>query len=323
VAEHEIDKLEIARETPSSLLLLGIMGTVVGMVVALTTFGTPGLQGDGAAINVGRILSSMFLAFISTGIALLLSVSIRSYLEKVSIQQSTMLSELDSYAFTQLAPYFLPKRDSAIQANLHELMKRQQENLSASLDNSMTTLNAFAEMIEQERTLLQQLTRSLAQEVSTAKGVGQRITVDLEKASGEVSNKLLDALQLVNKEIVGQRTALELSHRNHERLLEESHRLNSKQVEALQNHLIATIELLRENNLEIVKNMQTMTTHFSAHTEDQTTAIDALRQEVAQLSNRLLDAQERQQKNLLQSLQAFLLEQFKEMTRSIGFRRRT
>ncbi len=322
ISEREQDKLEIARETPNSLLLLGIMGTVVGMVTALSTFGAVGLQGGAPNIDVGRIIGSMFLAFISTGIALILSVIIRDYAEKVALQQSEMLAEIEGYAFTHLAPYLLPKHDTHVQRRFHELMDHQQSLMSESLEKSSSTLSNFSNTIEGAQKLTHQLSDAMTKNATAVSQLGQRVTADLSLVSGEVSSKLLEALHVINKDLSQQRSGLEGSFKDARLILEEEKRLSLQQTEALQRRYAETVKQLNENNLALVRSFNAMATHYATHTEQQTATLEALRKEVAQLSERLVVSQEKYQQTFLQTVQDYIRSQFEELTRGLGMLRR-
>lgn len=321
ISNREMDKLERPREVPNSLLLLGLMGTVVGMVTALSTFGIVNQQQVGETIDIGRIIGAMFLAFISTGLALVLSVSTRGYVERVAAHQSDMLAELEGYAFTTLAPLLLPKQDRVVQQKFHDLMGQQQAMLGESLEKSSSTLNKFSSAIDQTHKVTQALNDSLGKNATTLAQVGQRVTSDFGAVSNEVSNKLLQALQAVNKDLAQQRTGLESSFKDARVILEEEKRLSLQQSELLQRRIAETIEVLRDNNNALVKSFNTMTSHYATYTERQTASIESLRQEVAQLSERLVTSQETYQKTFMQNVQDFIRHQFEELSRSLGRRR--
>jgi hypothetical protein len=324
INERELDKLEIARETPNSLLLLGLMGTIVGMVTALSTFGAVGLRGGAGApdIDVGRIIGSMFLAFIATGVALILSVMTRAYVERVAAQQSEMLSELEGYAFTHLAPLLLPKQDMLVQRQLHELMNRQQSLMSESLEKSSSTLAQFSDTIEGTQKLTHQLSDAMTKNAVAVSQMGQRVTADLSTVSTDVSSKLLEALQVINKDLGQHRSGLEGSFKDARLILEEEKRLSLQQTDALQRRYAETIKQLNENNLALVRSFNAMTTHYATHTEQQTASLEALRREVAQLSERLVTSQEDYQQTFLRTVQDYIRTQFEELTRGLGLLRR-
>ena len=320
ISNRELDKLERPRETPNSLLLLGLMGTVVGMVTALSTFRLE-QQADGG-IDIGRIIGAMFLAFIATGIALVLSVTTRNYVEKVATHQSDMIAELEGYAFTHLAPLLLPKQDRAAQQRFHELMNQQQTLLGETLEKSAETLDNFSETIAQTQRTTHLLNESMSKNAAAISQVGQKITGDLNAVSGEVSGKLLQALQTVNKDLTQHRAGLDGSFKDARTILEEEKRLSLQQTELLQRRIAETVEVLRENNNTLVKSFNTMTSHYATYTERQTTSLEALRQEVNTLSNRLVDSQEAYQQTFMESVQSFLRTQFDELARTLGLARR-
>jgi hypothetical protein len=344
ITAREVDKLEVARETPGHLLLLGIMGTVVGMVVALSTFGAANFQGTGTAVNIGQIMSSMFLAFISTGIALFFSVSTRGYLEKVSLRQADMLAEMESYAFSHLAPLFLPKQDRTLQQRFHELMNQQQHLLAEALEKSATTLSAFAATLAGAEELTRNLNTTMTESSERALSLGERMTGELQQVGSALSSKLLDGLELVSKELSTQHATFKTSTRDMVAALEASNRathqafetssrdallalehekhITQQHNERLQERFAETITLLNDNNVKLVRNMGTMTKHFATQSEEQTAAINALRQDVLALSERLEASQERYQQTFLETVQSFLYEQFTELARSFGLRRR-
>ncbi|MGL4608573.1 MAG: MotA/TolQ/ExbB proton channel family protein [Trueperaceae bacterium] len=320
ISNRELDKLEQPRETPNTLLLLGLMGTVVGMVTALSTFAFTE-RNDNAALDIGRIIGAMFVAFISTGIALILSITTRNYIEKVEAHQSDMLSTLEGYAFTQLAPMLLPKQDRIVQQHFHNLMKSQQALLGESLEKSASTLSRFSSSVDQAQKVTQGLSDALTRNANALNQIGQRITSDLSAVSNEVSAKLLQGLQGVNHDFAKHRAGLESNFKEVKLSLEEEKRLGLQQTELLQRRMAETVDVLRENNTTLVKSFNTMTSHYATHTEKQTASIEALRQDVARLSERLATSQENYQKNFLQTIQEFIRSQFEELSRTLGRRK--
>jgi hypothetical protein len=114
-------------------------------------------------------------------------------------------------------------------------------------------------------------------------------------------------------------------HRDTQMSIEKEKRTSLQQTEILHRRFSETIEVLKENNLELTRNLNTMTRHFVAHTEEQTATIQALRQDVSQLSERLVDSQERYQQTFLETIQTYLQDQFGEFAKGFGlkFRGRT
>lgn len=322
ISERELDKLEPVRETPGSLLLLGIMGTVVGMVIALSTFGAGGILGGEAGFDIGRIVSSMFLAFISTGIALFLSVFMRSRLERVAGRQSDMLAELESYAYTHLSPALLPQNDRAVQERFHELMDRQQRLLGRSLEQSSATLDQFADVIADAQDITHSLNNSIARNAAALEEASDHTTTQLGRVSREMSDKLLNALQLLNGELGEQRSSLETAHQETRLAIEEERKATLRQAETLRQNSAATLNVLEVKNRELIGSLNNLTTHLSAHVSEQTESIKALRQEVSRLSERLTESQERYQQTFLETVQSFLQEQFSELARTVGLKRR-
>ena len=329
VSDRELDKLEVARETPSTLLLLGIMGTVVGMVIALASFGLAGFQAEGSTLNVGRIMSSMFIAFISTGLALFMSISIRSYLEEVALAQSDMLADLESYAFTTIVPTLLPKHESVVQQRFIDLVDQQQRLMGESLERNTGAINAFSSMIQDAQQVTQQLSDSLSINSENVQMIGDRVTKDLTSLNDDVSKKLVAIVHRVGKDLSDQRVGLETAYSAMQQTLEEEKKTGFQQSTLAQQRFAETVESLKESNFELTKGLTSMSAHLSAHLEQQTETTRALRQEVSQLSERLIATQERfveeqdlQQRTFMENLQFFLQNQFNDLARNLGIRRR-
>ena len=321
ISEREMDKLELARETPSSLLLLGILGTVVGMIVAFSTFSAVDLQ-EGAGLDFGRIIGPAFLAFISTGIALFLSLILRALTERVAIRQGDMLAEFESYAFTHLAPLLLPKQDRALQRQFHELMERQQTLIGASLDRSAETLSAFSSTITGAQEVTRDLNEAMKANTSSLSGVGERITGDLTKVNEQMSAQLLETLRMIGEDLSEQRSALDAVAQEARSALEEEKRATLQQAETLRRNALSASNLVEVKTNELVKSIDSMTSRLTAQSAEQTAAVRDLRDELTTLSERLVESQERYQQTFLQTVQAFLQEQFEEIGRSLGLRRR-
>lgn len=308
ISERELDKLEVARETPNSLLLVGIMGTVTGLVIALSTFGVAGILGDGADIDIGRIMGSALLAFISTGIALFLSVLIRSFSEKVADKQSSMLSDLEGYAFTHLAPFLLPKHDSAVQQSFHDLMDNQQALLEISLEKTTAKLADIAKVIES--------TYALSQDMSNA------VSQNADAIRSEVTGGLINELRLVAKDLEKQRTGLGAIYRDTMLNIERKENMRLQEATSLRQGFAETLKVIESNNLELVKSVNAMTSNLATRSGEQTNAVNHLRQDVIELGTRLHSSQEEFQQTFMQTVQSFLQRQFDELARSMGVLRR-
>ncbi len=321
IADRETDKLEIAREAPNNLLLLGIMGTVIGMVIALASFGLSGF-GDESTLSVGRILSSMFIAFISTGMALFMSVSTRGYLEKVTLHQADILADIDSYAFNYLAPILLPKQDAAVQERLQELLSQQQKTMGESMKRSSATLDQFSNVLSNAEHVTQGLSNSLSENASTLAKVGHRISTDLNKVSDDLSLKMLDALNLMNQNLNKQQSGLEVVYRDMQQQVFQDKQSTNDQTDMLQQRMAETIDLLKQNNLELTKGLTSMSAHLAQQSEIQTQTILDLRQDLRVLSTHVLESQEEHQRTFIETVQTFLQSQFAELGRSLGLRRK-
>lgn len=329
VSDRELDKLEIARETPSTLLLLGIMGTVVGMVIALASFGLAGFQDEGSPLNVGRIMSSMFIAFISTGFALFMSISTRSYLEDVALEQSEMLSNLESYAFTTIAPILLPKHDSVVQQRFTDLVEQQQRLLGESLEKSTVSFNAFTSRIDEAQQVTHSLNEALALNGQAVKLIGERVTTDLTAVNADVSKKLAAIVHKIGKDLSEQREGLESTYSVMKQAVNDEKQVYFQQSELSQQRFNDTVDLLRDSNFELTKGLTAMSAELSSQMEQQTETVRALRQEVSRLSERVvvkqnhfIEEQEEYQRNFMQSVQEFLRNQFNDLAQTLGGRRR-
>ena len=321
ISERELDKLEPARETPGNLLLLGIMGTVVGMVIALSTFGAGGLQGDRDSIDIGRILSSMFLAFLSTGLALLFSVFVRNRYEQVSIEQSDMLADIEGYAYTHLAPYLLPKHDHVLQQRFYEMVNTQQSMLSHSLEKSSAMVGDVLAAVTEAQGVTQSLGDSLVQSVSLLASERQNLAA-LQKASGTMTGKLPEQLSLTLGELSKQRGELKQFYHDMRKAVEEEKRATFQQSEMFRQRYASTLEFQKDNNMELIHRLATITDKLGAQAERQTAVVESLRHDLNILSERLIVAQEVQQESFENNIQSFLQKQFAELTRIFSRQRR-
>lgn len=321
-SEREVEKLEPVREAPNSLLLLGIMGTVIGMVLALATFGAVGFEDGGGAIDIGRIMTSMFLAFVSTGVALFLSVFLRARLEQVGRQQGSMLAELESYAFTQLAPALLPKQDGLVQQRFHELMDRQQTLLGDSLAQSVETLGEFSATLGRAQRLTEELSANMVRNAAALSDTGQRLVKDLNSLETKLGQNLLGGLERLGAEMAQQRQSLEVLYRDTQLAVREDKELGRQQVDLLQKNSGETTKLLQAQNRELAASLSALAQQLASNAQQQTGALEALRRDVARLSEALLESQEHYQRTFLQTVQDFLQRQFDDLAKSLRLGRR-
>lgn len=135
VSQKEAGKLARFRPVPNSLMMLGLLGTVIGLAGVIGTLG-PQVQSalsiaepTDLAGALGMTLVEMQTAFSCTIYGVLFSV-ITSYLLGVANKsQAVLLEELEDATVAQLAPSLLPKSHEYQLSELREVLQYSQQFL--------------------------------------------------------------------------------------------------------------------------------------------------------------------------------------------------
>ena len=313
VSERELEKLDPPREVPGTLLLLGIMGTVVGMAVALASFGLSGSTSGN--IDITRIFGSMFLAFISTGVALLLSVIIRGRAEQVTTEQAELLSDLDTYAFTQLAPVLFPRNLQALQESFFTLLEEQRQTLSGSTEKTVNLLEGVGTALEQMHELVARLEAQANVSTDAVTQAGQDIAKDLSQVRSQLSSGFLQELKLVSEELGKQREGLRSTYEGTLKRVEADKQTTTKQAETLQWRYAESQKQMEQSNAQLVQSLDKLVSTVSQQSSTQTDAILSLKTRVAELSESFETSQETYQRTFLERMREMIREQFSDLMR--------
>ena len=320
VSEREVEKLDPPREVPGTLLLLGIMGTVLGMAIALASFGIGGI-GSGN-IDVGQILSSMFLAFLSTGLALFLSVILRARVEEATTEQAELLSDLDTYAFTQLAPVLFPRNLQALQNSFFNLLEEQRQTLSGSAEKTASLLDGVSASLEQMHNLIDKLESQANISTDAVTRAGQGIAQDLSSVRNELSTGVLQELKSVSEELGKQREGLRSTYESTLKRVEADKQTTTKQAETLQWRYAESQKQMEESNASLIRSLDNLVTTVSQQSAAQTDAILALKTQIGELSESFATSQEVYQQTFLERMREMIREQFNDLANNVGLRRR-
>ena len=320
VSERELERLDAPREVPNTLQLLGIMGTVVGLALALASFG---LTDEAGGLNVTRTLSSLFLAFLTTILGFALAIALRGRLETISQEQSELLGDLETYAFTQLAPSLFPRNLQALQDSFFTLLEEQRETLRGSSEQTVGLLEGVTSALDQMHSLINKLESRASESAEAVSRANAGVSEDLAEIRAELSSGFLQELRDVSGELAKHRQGLRAVYEGSLKRTEEERRTSLQQAETLQFRYAESQKILEENSRQLISSMENVVTRLNSQSEAQTEALTSLRQEVSRLGDSLKTSQETYQRTFLERVQTMIREQFNDLAaKTVGLRRR-
>ena len=276
IGDREADRLERSRAAPNTLLLLGITGTVVGLILALLSFAVGGNLLDQSSIDLSGIMRSMFIAFLSTLAALSLSILIRRDLGTAIEKQAHLIDDLEGFAFKRLAPMVMPKSDVATQQELARVIERHTRIFDATVQNGLAALHGLYTVIGETQSVTNELNESIRRHSGIVGGFVEEIGREMKSVRHETRQALADftaTLASSRDEHARQRSDLERSFRDMRSDVEESKRRTIDAGEAAQAKLEQATAAVIEGNAKLGETMGAMMDEFSRTTGNLTVHI--------------------------------------------------
>lgn len=297
--EQELTKLNFARAAPNTLLLLGLLGTVLGLAETVGSLVEPfsNALNDANPQEVLRLLSftlqQMGTAFSCTiwGIsaALLMGVVVRYGTSRLL----RILSEYDVHILENIVPAFLPKSQAAQVHYLQELVNQSQEIVSESrkfltqiapimreaAGQFEKVLQTTGQVMQQSVEKLNQTAREMQDKLhQVAQGVIQSASV-LENSSRELREST-DALAEYH-------TDLRNAHRDLLTVFEQARSDLENQIQGQLEKIGMMDENFRRNAQDIVSRIDESSRHLEEATNAFREAGDRFTQEGSQIHSRI------------------------------------
>lgn len=194
------------------LMLVGLLGTFVGIAIVIQQIGLNINQGDASLQSFGKVFSGMYTKF-STTLAGLACAIVLAWLNfRLSQAQERFFEELDRFTVGQLLPATIPAldEDTLLErvsqqletsfGQIEEIAKRtaktteeisaMQSGFSAIIDNIRQQTKSQG--LDQLQTLLGQVTNVIGQ-ISRVNDGLQTLTTELPRALKESNRELLNA----------------------------------------------------------------------------------------------------------------------------------
>jgi biopolymer transport protein ExbB/TolQ len=112
-SEDHSASFSLVRTITWAIPILGFLGTVIGITMAIANLGTTTPEQPGAAIPLTGVISGLAVAFDTTALALTLSMILVFSMFVVERHESQALGGVEQLAITQFAPYFATEPSAA------------------------------------------------------------------------------------------------------------------------------------------------------------------------------------------------------------------
>lgn len=298
--EPELAKLNFARSAPNTLLLLGLLGTVVGLGETVGSLVKPFSNATSNAnpqdvLNLlSFTLQQMGTAFSCTiwGIvfALIMSGAVRSCTGKVLF----MLSEWDTYILENAVPDILPKKQAAQIQSLQELVSRSQEIVAESRKFLAKIAPLMREAAEQFQSVLvtagEAMRESVEKLTQTAQAMQERLQ-DVAQGVTQSASALENSsreLRDSTKQLAEYHTDLRNAHQELLTVFEQARSDLENQIRGQLEKIGALDENFRRNAQDIVSRINDAGRQFGEATEAFRQAGDDFRKEGTNIHSQIV-----------------------------------
>lgn len=232
-----------ARTLPNLLLLLGLIGTVVGLALTLVSLG-PQIQDairvgqpNAVAESLGKTLGEMSGAFAGTLWGVLSAFMLQGLNAWTGVQSEKLSGELDELAL-HFAPTIYPAGTEKQLASLQDLVIRSEQFLADTQQKMSETSDKFTAVLTDSGKIIQE-------SLTTLQATSQTIATSLLKASGDVRQSS-DQLGMAVKAIQGHREDFRNIYSQFNEMFERS-------MSALKTHSDGELQAIRDMQAEFGK----------------------------------------------------------------------
>lgn len=195
LSQSESGRLSVARTMPNALMLSGLIGTVLGLAMAVSKLG-PQIQATMQNSDPRVLTESLFYtlghmqsAFSCTFWGILLAVLVSRRVSHVSQRQSQFLAELQEFGLRRLAPLVIPRSPAAQLSQIEQVVRTSQQFMERVADLMVNAVGTFNKVLNDAG-------------VTMAKSIGE-----LQSVAGDIHNSLVD----VSKNVLDSATTLQAS----------------------------------------------------------------------------------------------------------------
>jgi len=262
LAQREARRLAAVRAYPNRLMLLGLLGTVIGLAGALTPLAAQMTQikdaTDPTALSqeLDKMLRHMNQAFACTAWGIVAAVLSSFGIATVGGRQVALLGDIQDFTLSEFAPVVLPRGQEAHLENIETILRRSQEFLEAvgtRMDNSAKEFSAAIEdagaAMQRSLTRLNDLAGGVSSTLTTASDNVRRAAETMEGSVGKLAEgtgQLGESQQQLQTAYTQLKELFEATRAQ----IEEQSRRQLEGIAALQEQQLARLADLHASHLE-------------------------------------------------------------------------
>lgn len=277
--EQELAKLNFARSAPNTLLLMGLLGTVLGLAETVGSLVKPlsNALNNASQQEVLRLLSStlqqMGTAFSCTLWGILGALCVSGVLHFATGRLLSLLSRWDTYIIESVLPQILPESQAAQIQSLQELINQSQQIVAESRKFLAKIAPVMREAAEQFEKVLTTAGNAMQQSVEKLTQTAQAMQEKLEHVAQGVTQSaaaLEDSsreLQVSTAALAEYHTDLRNAHQELLRVFEQARSDLENQIKGQLEKIGALDENFRRNAQDIVARIHDAGRQFGEATQ--------------------------------------------------------
>ncbi|MCS6918955.1 MAG: hypothetical protein NZM28_04225, partial [Fimbriimonadales bacterium] len=226
---REAARLNLARSAPNWLLLIGIMGTIVGLSSAVASLAAPVQQAlaEGqaaiAATGLDATMVEIKRAFACSLWGLIAAVSVAMFTRRVASLQQETLGAVHEFMLSEVSPQILPKSEAL-----------QLQQIEQTLREGRNFIERTSNMLEDVSRQMQAAVQGFANTLQTGMQGMQNITTALQQSASSIQNSLTQTAQSAQQSAQQLASSAESLRQSSEKL-QEHHTHIANAYEALLN----------------------------------------------------------------------------------------
>lgn len=187
---REAARLNLARSTPNWLLLIGIMGTIVGLSSAVASLAVPVQQAlaEGqaaiAATGLDATMVEIKRAFACSLWGLIAAVTVAMFTRRVASLQQETLGAIHEFMLSEVSPQILPKSEAMQIQQIEQTLREGREFIHQ-------TSNVLIDISHK----MQDAVASFANTLQSGMQGMQDITINLQQSAASIQNSLTQTVQ--------------------------------------------------------------------------------------------------------------------------------
>lgn len=151
IEQQEIDRLDRLRNIPNTMMLYGMVGTVMGLITTLIFISIADNQ-------LLSIVSAMGLAFSTTLVGVLFSVTFSKLIHDSEVYQSKVLTKFEEYVYTHLVSGIFPPNALAQTDKLVAYLKQYENKFNENLSKGTEMVKKYCELLNDAHAIADKMT---------------------------------------------------------------------------------------------------------------------------------------------------------------------